>query len=860
MRTNRKSRSVFAEKKVQGEWIKTCCQMCFNACPIEVYVKDGTAVKIQGDPDNKLTNGRLCARGLSGLTRLYDPYRLKKPLIRTNPKKGIGIDPKWKEVSWDEALNIVAEKLKQIRDQNPNKLICSLWPYEKYIQSFAWATAFGTKNGGFSFSGVSNQCANPNHFIGMLSHGALVEFPDLDYCKYLIVFGTEYGMGSYQLFVRIARELADAREKGLKLVVVDPRLSVGAGRADEWLPIKPATDLALLLSMIYLLIYEYKTYDITFLKKHTNAPYLLDSNGHFVLDPDSGKPLIWDPDDEKAKAYYDPTIKDFAIEGEYIAKGVICRPAFQVLKDSVKSYSPAWASKITELPENIIRRITKEFAEAANIGGSITIDGKKYPLRPVALLSYRGLQAHTNGGIAMMAQSTIMMLMGALGVPGGLLAKSMDDRRFGGAPAFLRKGEDGIVRPHATGWEFKTPFAFPPERLDLREYCPLAFDLGHIVPLTILNPERYGFDYKPEALIIFHSNPLTNCGDLGVMTEALKKLDMVVSINIYLDESTDFADVVLPEHCYLERYNLVNWTHDHEGLQISQPVVPPLYDTKDGMDVLIELADRAGFLFGENGFNAHLNRTLGLRAPFQLDLYRKYSYEEVLDCQAKCHSGGAKDLEWYKRYGNDFRPIRPEQKYLIYRDARLPIYFNQVKYAGDELRKNLKKYQVEERFNIKVNLDQYKGFPYWEPSPIHSDDSDFDLYLIAYKSYLTTYADMATNPIIMDIAEHDPYHLFIMMNRKTAKEKGLRDGDAVWLESRLAKVEGRVRLTEGIHPGTVAISQGFGRMSKHPVAIGKGIKYNLHLPIELSYSGMLGGSMETAARVRIYKRQNGDSK
>lgn len=848
------------EGSVEDKWVKSHCQMCFNACPIQVHVRGGKAVKIKGDSDDPNTRGRLCARGLSGLTKLYDPDRVKGPLIRTNPEKGEGIDPKWKAVSWDEALDLVGERLKRIRRENPNKLICSLWPWEKYIQTFAWGEAFGTKNGGFSFSGTSNQCANPNHFIGMLSHGALVEFPDLDYCRYLIVLGSEYGFGSHQLFVRMTQALADARERGLKLVVIDPRLSVGAGRADEWIPIKPATDLAFLLAMLYLLLHEYQIYDVAFLKKHTNAPYLLGPDFHFIEDPESGKPLVWNTIDQKAKAFDDPSIKEYALEGEYSVNGVRCIPSFNYLKDEMKPYTPEWASKITDIPAEKIRRITREFAEAANIGGTTAIDGREYPLRPVALLSYSGLQAHTNGGIAMMAQSTIMTLMGAHSVPGGLLSKSMDDRRFGGEPAYLSKGNDGIVRPHATGWEFRTPFSFPPKRLDLREYCPLACDLGHLVPLTVLNPAQYGFDYEPEVLFIYHSNPLTNCGDLEVMRKALKKLEMVVTINIYLDESTDYADVVLPEHSYLERYNLSNFSYDMQGLQVSQPVVDPLYDTKDGMDILIELAYRADFLFGEHGFNAHLNRTLGLKEPYRLDLNKKYTYEEILDIQAKCHSKGERGLDWYKKHGNDFRPIRPEYKYLPYRDARLPLYFNYIKYVGDDLRKDLQKYQVEEKFGLKINWDQYRGIPYWERSPIHDEDSEFDLYLIAYKSYLTTYADMATNPLIVEIADHDPYHLFIMMNRETAKKKGLHDGETVWLESRLAKVEGRVRLSEGIHPRTVAISQGFGRWTKHPVAQGKGVQYNPHLPIKLSYSGMIGGSMETAARVKVYKREKGAAK
>lgn len=849
-----------SEKKDFGNivWKKSHCQMCFNACPIEVKVKNGKAVKIQGDSDDKYTMGSLCTRGLSGLTKLYDPHRVKKPLKRTNPEKGVGVDPGWEEIEWDEAFEVIGAKLKKIRKENPNKLICSLWPWEKYIQTFGWGTAFGTKNGGFSFSGVSNQCANPNHFIGMLSHGALVEFPDLDYCKYLIVLGAEYGMGSYQLFVRTAKALAEARSKGLKFVVVDPRLSVGAGRADEWLPIKPGTDLAFLLAMIYLILHEYGGYDEKFIKEQTNGPYLIGENGELIIDSDSGKPMVWDKDQDRAKVYDEKEINDFALTGEYVFNGDKCFPAFEYLVSETKEYTPEWASKITDIPADQIRRITREFLEAANVGGTITIDGKEYRHRPAVLLSYRGLQAHTNGGIAMMAQAIINMLVGALGSPGGMLAKSMDKRRFGGSPQLLSKGKDGIVRPHATGWEFKTSFAYPPERLDLREYCPLAFDLGHIVPLTTLQPEKYGFNYKPEALVIYHSNPLTNCGDIDIMTGALKKLDMVVTINIYLDESTDFADFVLPEHSYLERYNLSNFSFDLEGLQISQPVVKPIYDTMDGLDILIELAEKGGFLYGEDGFNAQLNNTLGLQKPYALELDKKYYYEQILDIQAKCHSEGKKDLEWYKKHGNDFQPVKPEYKYRAYRDARLPIYFNSIRETGNELKENIKKYDIEKKFGMKLNFAQYKGIPYWEESPIHRKDDKYDLYLIAYKSYLTTYADSATNPMIMDIAENDPYHLKIMINSETAKKKGLKSGDEVWVESTISKSKGRVKVTEGIHPGTLAISQGFGRWTNHPIAKNKGVKYNPHLQISLTYSGMLGGSMETSARVKIYKVDAGE--
>ena len=200
-------------------WIKSHCQQCFNACGITVQVKDGKPVKIMGDVDDPTTLGHLCARVLSGVAKLYDPHRVKTPLIRTNPEKGRDTDPGWREATWDEALDLVAAKLRTVRNENPNKLICSFFPFEKFVQTFMWGVTFGRVNGSFSFSGISNQCANPSHFLGSITHGAWNEFPDLKHTSYMIQLGSEFGFGAHQSFVRFAREMAEARERGMKLVV-----------------------------------------------------------------------------------------------------------------------------------------------------------------------------------------------------------------------------------------------------------------------------------------------------------------------------------------------------------------------------------------------------------------------------------------------------------------------------------------------------------------------------------------------------------------------------------------------------------------------------------------------------------------
>ena len=107
----------------QDRWVLTHCQICYSHCAIRVQVKNGVAVKIEGDPTNPLTLGRICARGQSGLMKLYDPHRVKTPLIRTNPRKGKGVDPGWREASWEEALTLVGDKFAAIRRDNPHRLM-----------------------------------------------------------------------------------------------------------------------------------------------------------------------------------------------------------------------------------------------------------------------------------------------------------------------------------------------------------------------------------------------------------------------------------------------------------------------------------------------------------------------------------------------------------------------------------------------------------------------------------------------------------------------------------------------------------------------------------------------------------------
>ena len=111
----------------EDKWIHSACEMCYSSCGILVHRVNGVVVKIQGDPDCPNNRGKLCAKGESGLISLYDPDRVKTPLRRTNPQKGYGVDPKWERISWEEALTIITDELKKVREDDPRKLAFAEW-------------------------------------------------------------------------------------------------------------------------------------------------------------------------------------------------------------------------------------------------------------------------------------------------------------------------------------------------------------------------------------------------------------------------------------------------------------------------------------------------------------------------------------------------------------------------------------------------------------------------------------------------------------------------------------------------------------------------------------------------------------
>ena len=250
------------EEKTEGvvteKWVPTSCLNCPARCATKVRVVNGKAVKITGNPLSQASEGKTCPRAQIGLQVLYDPDRVSTPLKRMNPTKGKGVDPQWTPISWRQALDEIGGRLKALRNQNePHKLalFCGLNTTSSEDMIHRFADAYGTPNV-ISADGFESEAEKSG---GWMSDGHYEQSAyDLGQTNYILSFGASI-LESQTPLVRLLRMWGKMRrEKSTrsKVVVVDPRYSITAAKADEWIPINPGTDAALAMAIANVLISE----------------------------------------------------------------------------------------------------------------------------------------------------------------------------------------------------------------------------------------------------------------------------------------------------------------------------------------------------------------------------------------------------------------------------------------------------------------------------------------------------------------------------------------------------------------------------------------------------------------------------
>ena len=792
-----KKKAPAAANALEVKRVKSNCAICPNFCGIDASVVGGIVRTIYPDTARAdFYNHGICPKGASGMYNVYDPYRLKKPLRRTNPKKGPNEDPQWVEMSWDEAFTRVAERLNKIKAEDPRKLV---WQHGqgKYLiqEQFceAWTKAFGTPN----MVHRTTACEAARHVADELTWAGAGILPDLKYSKLLLNFGANYHEGE-QASRWLDWQTVQSREQiGLKTVVVEPRLSGVAAKADEWVPVRPGKDVVMILAMAKVLI-DAGTIDEPFLVEYTNAPQLVDAAGVILKDKDGKTPLVWDTVSGSAKPYVQG-VKP-ALKGSYTVDGKPYRTAFQVLADSVKDITPEYAQEIADVPAATIVRLAQTFAKEARIGETIEIEGLKLRYRPAVLYTFRGLSAKEHGVQGWRTGLILNMLVGNIDAVGGLI--------LGGAYGRPQYFDISICE-------------YPPKRADLAQSVFFPYANHHIAQtpcLTVLDPKAYGLQYTPEMQIFYGTNRPVSIPNSWQQFEGLAKTFNVV-IDVIMTESCWYADIVLPDKTYLESWHFAptRGTPDASHMAIRQPMTNPFNLEQDAFSILWELAKRLDM---RDKFAEESNKSWGLK-EVTFKAGRDYTQREGVEvlwadktkqdfsvAVEKGFVGSKKSAKSKYLSGAEDKFKGPgKAKMKFYADQLIDTYY---KAEGIAKKNNLA------GFNLAKLRIAYSPLPTKDhawPTP-HLEAKDYPFYVITHKRMYRNQSGFTVNNTILNQAlGEDAATNYVQINVAKARELGIKSGDTVTIETRVGKINGTAQVVQGIRPDTIAVSYHYGQWS-----------------------------------------------
>ncbi len=615
----------------------TTCYMCACRCGIKVHVRDGEVRYIEGNPEHPLNKGVICAKGASGIMKQVSPARLTKPLLRKpGSERGAGL---FEAISWERAFDILGERLAKIRATDPKKFALFTGRDQMQALTGLFARQFGTPNyaahGGFC---SVNMAAGMIYTIG----GSFWEFggPDLDRAKLFVMIGTAEDHHSNPLKIALSKFKRD----GGRFISINPVRTGYSAIADEWIPIKPGTDGALMMALLHELIAA-GLIDHAFLKRYTNAPQLVveddgDRQGLFAFDPAAGPPgdgrnphnkLVWDTVSGSVMAAYPQGIADGAdpaLEGRYtLADGTRVVPSFQLLRERVAPCTPEWAEKITGIAAARIRKLARELGETAlKQAFELPIPwtdawGKEHKTtvgRPLAFHAMRGLAAHSNGFQTVRALAVLMSVLGTIDVPGGFRHKAPYPRHI--VPNYRAFNDPGMIKPNTP--LNAAPLGFPagPDELAINpDGTPIRIDhafswehplSAHGMMHNVITNATKGDPYRLDTLMIFMANMAWNSTmNTMAVREMLNRKDeageylipFLVVCDAFQSETVAFADLVLPDTTYLERHDVMSMLDrpisefDGPVDSVRIPVVPPKGECKPFQEVLIELAGRLKF-------------------------------------------------------------------------------------------------------------------------------------------------------------------------------------------------------------------------------------------------------------------------
>ncbi len=830
----------------------TTCYMCACRCGVQVHLQDGQVRYIRGNPDHPVNQGVLCAKGSAGIMHVNSPARLTKPLKRVGPR-GSG---EFKEIEWDEALDIATAWLARCRATNPRRLAFFTGRDQSQSLTSWWAQQFGTPNyaahGGFC---SVNMAAGGLYTIA----SAFWEFgePDWEHTKYLLMFGVAEDHDSNP----IKTGLGKLKGRGAKFVSINPIRTGYSAIADEWIGIKPGRDGLLVMALIHELLRTDRI-DVDYLVRYTNLPWLVIRNpggadhGLFARDG-NGKPTLWDGERDAQVDARLPDLKPRLIGEFTLDDGRKAVPAFQLMAERYldPAYGPDAVAEETGIPAATIRRLADELAEVA-FEQAIELPiawtdwaGRRHDKvigRPVAMHAMRGISAHSNGFHTCRAIHILQLLLGSIDVPGGMRYKPPYPKALNSLPK--PSGRETEVNPN-------TPMAGPhlgfpmsprdllvdsdgrPQRIDKAFSWEAPLGIHGLMHMVIANAWA-GDPYKIDTLFLYMANMAWNSSmNTARVMEMLTDKDpdsgeyripRIIYSDAFNSEMVAYADLVLPDTTYLERWDCISLLDrpichaDAAADAIRHPVIKPDRDVRPFQDVLLDLGARLGLagMMHENGEP----RFPGGYADYITNHQRRPGIGPLAGWRgAKGDQAGRGEPNpdqlnrYVQEQGFWEYELPPEHRYYRFANGGYLEWAHHMGFVTDTDQIFIKVYsEAMQTFrlageghgdilppvHLKDRIAQYfDPLPFWY-KPLEEDRIDgsaYPLHALTQRPMHMYHSWGSQNAWLRQITGAN--RLYIA--RETADQHGLQDGDWAWVSSHRGRILVPVAVMDGVHPGTV---------------------------------------------------------
>ncbi len=650
----------------------TYCEVCFWKCAGWTYVdKEGQIRKIVGNKNDPHSNGRLCPRGTGGIGMYYDEDRLKTPLIRETRKDG---SQYFREATWEEALDKVAAKMKEVKEKYGPEAFGLFNHGNPGAHLEHLMRAYGSET---NAEPAYANCRGPRSVAYYSTFGAFIGSPentDIRDTKCLVLIGSHIGENMHNSQIQ---EMSEAIDHKATIITVDPRFSTAAGHSTHWLPIKPSTDIALLMAWIHVLIYD-EIYHKDFVKKYTFG--------------------------------------------------------FDLLKKHVEKMTPEWAYTITGIEPHVIRETAKAMAGAAP---AVVIHPGRHTV-------WYGDDAQRERAMAILTA-----LLGAWGKRGSLYLPE--------AVSLPKYPQPDYPEPE---WTWR----------DLHEgKYPLAM-MGITTEILKASIPRLKYKHQIKAWLVGGTNLPVSLPDKKLFKEAADAVEFIAVMDTMPMEVTGYADVVLPEATYLERYDFLRAAQNRvPNVALRMPATEPKYQSKPAWWITKQIGER-----------------LGLH-----DYFNYNDYAEVIDWQLK-QIGTS--LEEMKKIGVKKFPRKSGPPYLGENEdykfntntGKIELYSSDFADAG------------------------FDPMPVYKP---HPEPPQNYFRLLYGRAPMHTFSRTINNHNLWDLMSHNS----VWVNPKVANSFGLKNGQKVWLKNQDGAVTSfpvAVRVTERIRWDSVYMVHGFGHTDK----------------------------------------------